>query len=183
MPTFLTDPTSIVFIVLGAIVAVLGAIALRARKKGTTIAFATALAILATVVLIDRLNVSPREATVARLNSMSAATKAMNADDLFRHVSANFRYGTMDKKGLQDRFRSAQGFGLTGLEVWDFNRGDFRQFSETLVEQGFAVQPNGYPQFRKYVVGVFQKESDGEWRMTTFRIYNPINRGQEEPMP
>lgn len=185
MPTFLTDPSSTSYVLLGTVVVVLGAVAFRRQKRRELIAFGVAAAFLLALFLIDKAYESPREAAVRVVQEMGTATRAKNSDDLFARISESFKYKSLDKKRLRDRARAAEGMGWEGMVAWDLSREEFKQVDETTVEQGFLVQPVKNPQFVRYCVARFKWEADGVWRLQSFALYNPIQRtnGAEEGLP
>jgi hypothetical protein len=183
MPDFLADPSFTLYVVLGAMVVVLGAIALRRQKRADLITFGIGAVVLLAVFLIDRAVESPRETAVRKIQEMGAASRAKKHDDLFKHVSEAFKYRTLDKKGLQDRARTAEAIGFGGIAEYDLARSGFKQIDDTTVEQGFRVKHTGYPELHFYVVGTFKKDPDGEWRLVTFKLFDPVNVSDEKDIP
>jgi hypothetical protein len=179
MPTFLADPSIALYAILGVITLVLGAVAARRQKRSDVINFGIAAAILLALFLIDRAFESPREAVARKLKEMEAASQANKYDELFKHVSDKFQYKGMDKKALRDKANLATNYFPEGVRIWNVNRANFRPVDDTTIEQEFDVQPVNSPQFRHQCVGVFKKEADGEWRMTTFRLYPVVSEGAE----
>ena len=51
------------------------------------------------------------------------------------------------------------------------------------IEQGFGVKHMGEPQVPFYVKGTFKKDPDGEWRLVTFKFFDPINKNEEKEIP
>lgn len=179
MPTFLSDPSAALYAVLGVVTLVLGAIAGRRQTRSDAINFGIAAAVLLAVLLIDLAVESPREAVARTLKEMEAASQARKYDDLFTHVSDQFQYKSLDKKALRERARLAETHFPEGIRMWNITRNNFKQPNDSTVEQEFDVQPVGSPQFRHLCVGVFKKEADGVWRMTTFRLYPVVGGGPE----
>ena len=187
MPTFLSDPSTALYAILGVITLVLGAVAARRQKRADAINFAIAAALLLAVFLIDRAYESPREAVARKLKEMESASQANKYDELFKHVSDKFQYKSFDKKALRDKANMATNYFPEGIRIWNVSRPNFKPIDDTTIEQEFDVQPVNAPQFRRQCVGVFKKEADGEWRMTTFRLYPVVGEGggerQEESIP
>jgi hypothetical protein len=183
MPDFLADPTTTMYVVLGAMVVVLGAMALRRQKRSDVITFVIGAVLLLALFLIDRAVESPRESAVRKIQEMGAASRAKKHDDLFKHVSESFKYRTLDKKGLQERARQAESIGFGGIAEYDLARSGCRRIDDTTVEQGFRVKHTGYPELHFYVVGTFKKDADGEWRLTTFKLFDPVNVSDEKDIP
>jgi hypothetical protein len=92
MPTFLSDPPTSVYTILGAMVIVLAAVAFRRQKKNDLITFALGSLLLLAIFLIDKMIESPREITLRQVQEMAAASHAKQYDDLFKHVSESFKY-------------------------------------------------------------------------------------------
>jgi hypothetical protein len=179
MPDFLADPTTTMYVVLGAMVAILGVLALRRQKRSDVITFVIGVVLLAALFLIDRSYDSPRELVVKKLDQMETASKANDYDEVFKHISDQFQYKSLNKKALRDRADIARSYFPEGVELWNYDaRRDFKEMVDGSVEQEFDVQPVGQPQFRHRCVGVFKKEADGEWRLVTFRLY-PVVGGAE----
>lgn len=188
MPTLLSDPTPTMYVVFGAMVIILGALALRRQKKSDVITFAVAAALLLVLYLIDRSFESPREQVSRKIKEMGEASQSKKYDDLFKHVSDSFKFQSLDKKGLRERAQQAEMYIPDGIEAWSLDRPDFKIVDESTVQQGFLVQPRntGNPAFQRYVVATFKKEGE-EWRLTTFSLYDPIKRTNDAelgiPMP
>ena len=176
MPTLLSDPTRAMYIVLGAMVVILGATALRRQKKSDVITFAVAAVLLLVLYIIDRSFESPREQVVRNIQEMGAASQSKKYDDLFKHVSDSFDYKGLDKKALREKARLAEQY-FDGIEAWDYGRNDFKIVDDTTVTQGFLVQPknSGNPAYQRYVVATFKKEGEA-WRLKKFALYDPIKK-------
>jgi len=176
MPTFLSDPPRTMYIVFGAMVVILGAMALRRQKKSDVITFVIAAVLLLVLYLIDRSYESPREQVVRKIQEMGTASQSKKYDDLFKHVSESFKYKNLDKNGLREQARIAERY-FDGIEAWDYSREDFKPIDDNTVQQGFLVQPknSGNPGFQRYVVATFKKEGE-EWKLITFALYDPIKK-------
>ncbi|WP_020468901.1 hypothetical protein [Zavarzinella formosa] len=186
MPTFLSDPSTSTYAILAVIVFITGVLAAKSRRKKHIIPFSLALAALVALFLIDKFEESPREATVRKIAEMGAATRAKNYNDLVKNVSETFAHGSLDKKGLKALGEKVNHIGSwEGIEAWEATRANFKEVNDSTVEQGFLVQPVGMPQFQKFCIGTFKKDADGEWRLSGFKLYNPLQRtnGPEESVP
>jgi hypothetical protein len=178
MPTFLSDPSTTLYVVLAVAVLVTGVLLAKRQRRTDLINFAIPAAILLAVFVIDRMFESPREAVARSLREMESASQARKYDDLFKHVSDKFQYKSLDKKGLREKASMAEGYFPEGVRIWNVNRANFKQLDDATIEQEFDVQPVNSPQFRYQCVGVFKQEADGEWRMTTFRLYPVVSGGE-----
>lgn len=177
MPTLLADPTRTMYIVFGAMVVILGAMALRRQKKSDVITFVISAVLLLALFLIDWAYESPREKVVRTLEEMKSASQARNYDDVFKHISNDFKYKSLDKKAFRERATIAEGYFPEGVDIWNLTRSNYKPMADGTIEQEFDVQPVKNPQFRYQCVAVFKQEADGEWRMITFRLYPVVGSG------
>lgn len=183
MPTALSDPSTALYAVLGVAALVLGLLALRKQTRSAAINFAIPAAALLAVFLIDRFVESPREMAVRKIREMGAASRDKKVDDVLKHVSDSFKYRALDKKGLRDRAQQAESMGFGGVSEYDLARSGFKEVDANTIEQGFRVKHNGSPEIHLYVIGTFKKDPDGEWRLTTFKLYDPVNLNDEKEVP
>jgi hypothetical protein len=179
MPTFLADPSTALYAILGVAVLVTGVLAAKRQKRSDLINFLIPTAALLALFLIDEMYDSPREAVARALKEMESASQAKKYDDLFKHVSDKFQYRSLDKKGLREKAGLAEGYFPEGVRIWNVTRDNFKPKHDGSVEQEFDVQPVSSPQFRYICVGVFRQEADGQWRLMTFRLYPVVGGGGE----
>lgn len=186
MPTFLSDPSTATYAILAVMVFLLAVMAAQSRKKKQVSSFLLGAAALLALFLIDTFTESPREAVARKISEMNAAGKKKDYAGVLVHVSDSFSGAGMDKPKLKALGDRANSFGIEGVAMWDATRAAHNEIDATTVEQGFLVQAAGSRvESQRYVVGTFKKESDGEWRLTGVKLYNPIQRtnGPEEGVP
>jgi hypothetical protein len=183
MPTALSDPTTTFYVILGAITVIFGAIALRRQKRSDLINFAIPAVALVALFVIDRMVESPREQAVRKIQEMGTASRDKKFDELFKHVSDSFKHKSLDKKGLRELANSAEGRGFGGIAEYDLARSGFKEIDANTIEQGFRVKHNGTPELHFYVYATFKKEADGEWRLTTFELADPVNVKDKKDLP
>jgi hypothetical protein len=168
MPTFLSDPPSKLYIILGFVTALLGAIWFLKRTRGPLLGAIGAGLVLLAFFLCDKFFESPREEASRKIVEISAATKARKLDDAFKHVSESFQYHGMDKKGLHEKAKWAESFQMwNGIDVSDLDRTDWKMLDDNRVQIGFDMWPAGYglPQYRFHAKATFQKDPDGQFRL------------------
>lgn len=185
MPTLLSDPPFLLFgvIALAAIVPAVAAFLLptdpRSRpKRQRTLLGASGFCILALVVLIllDRFFESDREQMIRKLNEMSAGVREGDMNRVFSHVSDSFRKGSHDKRSLRALAETSRRQGrVTEIKIWDEKMESFdpdsgkATFSFSFKVEGSAA--NNAPWRCKTH---FRKESDGQWRLQDFDVFNPL---------
>jgi hypothetical protein len=179
MPTFLSDPSTALYVVLAVAVLVTGVLLAKRQRRTDLINFAIPAVALLALFVIDQVYESPRETVARTLKEMESASQGRKYDELFRHVSEKFQYKSLDKKGLREKANLAEQFFPDGMAIWNIKRDSdhFRQEGDT-IEQEFDVQPKNHPEGRYQCVAVFKKEADGEWRIVTFRLYPVVSGGE-----
>jgi hypothetical protein len=182
MPTVLSDPSGTLYGVLGAVVVIFGAIAVRRQKRSDVINFAIPAILLLALFLIDLAFESPREQIEKVIKEMEAGTQNKKHEDVFKHVSESFKYKTLDKKGLQEKARLVESIpNWEGIKVASLERKGFVQKDDNTAEQQFEVHPVrlGTGEYRYDCVATFKKEG-GQWRLVGFRL---LKDGQEVTPP
>lgn len=182
MPTVLSDPSTSTYAILSVLAILYGVVAFRRQRKRDIGIAAVLLVVLVGLLLIDKFVESPREQVVRKIKEMGLASRSKKMPDLFQHVSESFRYRTMDKKGLQDRARLAESMGFAGFGESSLDRSQFESVGE-LVRQRFMVKHMGTPEILLQVVADFKMDADGEWRLVSFKLYDPINSNDEKEIP
>jgi len=183
MPTFLADPSTALYAILGVAVLVTGVLAAKRQKRSDLINFLIPTAALLALFLIDEMYESPRETAVRKIQEMGRASREKKYDDVLKHVSDSFKYRSLDKKALRGRAHQAEAVGFGGVSEYDLPRSAFKEVDASTVEQGFRVKHNGSPEIHFYVVGTFKKDPDGEWRLATFKLFDPVNLNDEKEVP
>src|SRR5262245_47966749 len=92
MPTFISDPPQIVYIVLGVCLVVSGAIAAQKQDRRAILPFVAVFFAMLAVFLIDKFIESPREESVRRAQMMAAAADANHPDAFVAQVADTFEY-------------------------------------------------------------------------------------------
>lgn len=184
MPTVLSDPSTTLYALVAVMVAVLGAVYVKTRKRGDLIRLVIGVAALAALFIIDRLVESPREEATRKMREMAAASKSKKTEDVFKHVSDSFEYNRMKKAQFEDMWKSliARYPDFNGIDVDGLGRHDFEPVDDKKVKVGFDVWPTGYglPEYRYYCTATFVKDPDGQFRMQTFELRK--KRGDPSPI-
>jgi hypothetical protein len=182
MPTFLSDPSTPFYTLLGALVIILGLVALRRQKRSDLVNLGIGAVVVLAVFLIDRAVESPREEVEHVVNDMARAAEKSDYDAVFQNVSDSFSYKGKDKKVARQAAEMAKGYFPGGIRLWGVTRDRFKETGDSTAEQEFDAQFVDGPQTRHRCVGVFKKEN-GVWKMTTFRLYPVVGNTDEEVTP
>lgn len=201
MPTFLSDPPSSLYIILG----VVGVLCLVAafvlvgksppnkdpkKKQSSSRRYLIAAAVVALVAMLglficDRLFESDKEQIVRKLNEMSDGVRTRNLDLTFSHLSDKFRVQSTDKPTLRTLGdRAIQSGQVTEIRIWAI---EFESFDpeggKAVVNFRFKVigeMMRGENQF--IGEGTFVREPDGQWRAIKWRAFPFSGKKDEYPL-
>ncbi|HVK12570.1 MAG TPA: hypothetical protein VM597_27725 [Gemmataceae bacterium] len=182
MLSYFADPSRTLYLLLGAIVIVLGLIALRRQKRSDLINLGIGALVLLVVFLIDRTTDSPREAVGEVVTDMARAAEKSDYDAVFQHMSESFDYKGKDKKAARQAAEMSKSYFPEGIRIWGVSRERFKEIDASTAEQEFDAQFVSGPQTRHRCVGVFKKEGDA-WKLKTFRLYSVVGNTDQEVTP
>ena len=187
MPRWIVEDPSTVYFLLGIAALVFGVL-LWIRQERKWLYGLGAVAVLAALVaLLDYLIVTDFERMQLHVKDMAGAVATKDVDRIFSHISPDFRKGGADKKLFRGLVQQAIKSGeVTELAVWEFERGDFAPDNKH-AKVLFLVKGRG-PHLgqKEYLrcVATFVLEPDGQWRMTTYELTDPITaKGEPIDIP
>jgi hypothetical protein len=192
MPTFLSDPPQAVYLVLGALLVVTGAIAAQKQDRRAVIPFAVAFFLMLAVFLIDRLIDSPREEAVRRVMQMAMAADQKHPDAFAEHLADEVSVGAEGhaKTLTRDELKKHSFWGMlrqfnVHVAVWDFSRDDVKVIDDNTVEIGFMGKGEipGGQQIPVYCRARFAKQPDSSFKITTLRTFEPLDHTRPLPIP
>jgi hypothetical protein len=177
MPTALSDPSPTLYLILGVLVVILGAVVVRRQRRSDLINFLIPAALLLALFVADRMFESPREQVVVTIREMETATQNKKHAEVFKHVSKDFKYRSLDKAGLEEKARMVEVLpNWEGIKVIDLNREGFVKKDANTIEQKFDVQPLRMPgtEYRYECIATFKNEN-GRWMLVGFRLMKDGN--------
>jgi|GEM_PF-2288540 hypothetical protein len=187
MPTIFSDPPLWLFGLLGlaAGAPIVAAFLLpqktdaKAQSRQRRICFAAAavaVVALAGLVICDRLFESDREQIVRKLRVMSVAVRENDLNRVFEHISPRFKKGAHDKQSLRSFADSARRAGqVTEIKIWDENLESLEpETGRAVVRFSVKFVGSAGTDVPYMCRAHFSKESDGQWRLHNFDIYNPL---------
>ena len=187
MPTFLSDPTQALYLVLIAVPVVAAVPLARNQDRKSLVRFLACCAPLVVVFLLDTLIESPREEATRKVLAMADAATAIDPNRFVEHVSSSFSVNGKNREQL----RASSIWSLirghnARVAVWGFGHDAYERLSDTEVEVGFYAKgeaPSGV--LLRYCKARFVKDPDGQYRVKGIRFYDPAGRGlnAEEPIP
>jgi hypothetical protein len=180
--SWLVDNANTFYVLLG-IIAVGLLLIWRNNRQGKYLCYtAGVLVVIGLIWLLTRFYVSDSKQLEANVNAMAAAVVAGKADDLFKHVSKDFRYKGRDrdlmyavvKKAMENH--KINDVRISSFRVDELSRG--KKFAKT----SFRVSTTADRDILFITQADFALESD-QWKLITLRFYNPVTQDQELDLP
>jgi hypothetical protein len=172
---WLFEGRPVVYWLLAALAAVLLVGWWTTRKRALLLSVGAAAALAGVYFVLDRAVETPREQIERALTEMAAAVRTRDAEAIFRHIAADFRFRNQDRAAFRAYVETAFQRGLVGeLEVWEFQWPEAGDDHTRRVE--FDAKPKGgmVPEGAFYLVkATFVREADGRWRLKGFEVFNP----------
>jgi hypothetical protein len=193
MPTLLADPPQVLYLLLGGLLIGTGFLAAQRQDRRALIAFAGAFCLMMLLFGIDQAVESPREEAVRRTYTMAMAADAKNPDafveqlaDRVTIASGNEPGKTLTREEVKTHpfWQTLRAFDVT-INVKGFSRDDAKEINDSAVEIGFMGHgtPRGQNSIPVYVRFTYAKQSDGSFKLTTMRFFDPVNHKQGFPIP
>jgi hypothetical protein len=183
MPTWLVEDPTYVYMLLG-IVAVALAAAYWTRRQGKyAIGVGVVLLLIGLVALLDYLIVTDREQIVRNVGSLCQAVGDRDLDRAFAHLSKDFRYHSLNKATFEENVRRLVSIHQPNeAKAWDFEVLDVsREKRSATVLFRAKVKGNWSGGAEFYLVRAeYVLDPDGQWRMKTFKLSNPLVNTEDE---
>jgi hypothetical protein len=131
--------------------------------------------------LLDRLVETRNEQIERKLQEMARAVKKGDVDRIFSHISEQFLFRGLDKARFRRFVEGVRNNGdVDEMAVWDI------KFPDNSAKVEFRAKPTGnrLPAggFQVIVHAEFVRDSDGQWRLKGFEVFNPIVESKT-PLP
>ena len=182
---WLFEGRAVIYWLIGTLAVVLLIVWWMHRKRGLLIAAGAVAALAGVYFLLDRLVETPREQIERKLGEMKAAVKARDPDAIFKHIAADFRFRGQNRESFRTYVGDALRSGLIeDLIIYDVSFPDggdshTRPFEMMAKPKAWWMENQlAYP-----VRGKFVREPDGQWRLQSFEVYNPVLGQQPMDIP
>jgi hypothetical protein len=188
MPTFISDPPFVVYALLIVAVIVSGSVWWSRRTRRWLIIFASILALLFIVILLDRLFESPREEANRRVLAMTRAADARDRDAFLSHVAESIQYRGESGQPitiLRENLRNSAFWEMlkqynVHVAAWDFDPSDVTEIDDNTVEIGFLAKGEADgKQAPLYFRAKFHRQPDGQMKLIELASFDPIKRVKE----
>jgi hypothetical protein len=186
MPTFLSDPSLVLYALLGVAFIISLAVWSRRRDRKSLLAVGGAGLLLLGLFLLDRAFESPREEANRRIETLAAAATAVNPDLFVEQLSPSFKHNGADR----ERVRTAGFWNLirqhnARVAVWGFGKGEFEEIGDNEIEIGFYVKGEAAG-FQGALIrrakARFVRDRDSAWRAKGIKFFS-VEENREEPVP
>jgi hypothetical protein len=182
MPTFLSDPPSILYLVLAGVAFVAGGVWFNRRTRPALVVFLAVVGLIALLFLLDRVFESPREEAVRRVEAMIKAADARNPDAFVEHVAEKVEIEQETGKQTRTRaeIRTSPFWGLLNqyqprIVAWDFSLEEGGGGDSVAVGFMAKGEAQGKP-FPVYLVARFTRQPDGAMKLSRLETYDPVKR-------
>jgi len=187
MPTFLSDPTLTLYVLLVLFAAFFGWLWSRKRDRRTRILATVAVALTVMLFACDFLIESPREQAVRKIRAMEASANSRDWVNTFKHVSEKFRYDSKTKAAFRSAVAPLAAQHNATVHFKDFDRDNVTYLPNDQIRLGFVVRfsATGVELVPFYMEATFAQEADREYRMIGFTMYDYVKRreGGEQKLP
>lgn len=192
MPTFLSDPPQALYLILGGFLVITGAIAAQKQDRRAAIPFGVAALLLLIVFLLDRFFESPREEATRRTFFMGMAADAKNPDAFVEHVADKVTVHTGEgqpKTVTRDEMKKSHFWALlrqfnVQVTTDSFSRDDVKVIDDNTIEIGFVAKGTADGKtIPVYARATFSKQSDGSYKLTSFKSFEFIDRTKTFTIP
>ena len=156
----------------------------RSNRQNKYLGFAAgAIALIGLIWLLTLFVPTDRKQLEANVREMAHAVEAGKIDDLFKHVSKDFRHGQTTRAELyaftQDAIKQ---HAISDIRISHFRVGELSR-EKRLAKTSFLVAASADREARLRAEADFVLE-DGKWKLQTMRLYNPfVNQDQEIDWP
>ena len=187
MPTFLSDPSFSVYLILAAAFLITFAVWYANRTRRSLAALGAVVGVLAVVFLIDFLSESPREEAVRRAQAMVKAADARDRDGFLAHVAdkVEYRGESAPVTVTREQLRNSQMWAVLEqykphVAAWDFSRHDVQQIDDNTIEIGFLAKGEAQErQVPMYFRAKFARQGDGQLKLVAIASFDPMKRVNE----
>lgn len=169
-----------VYLILATAAVILLALWWRTRARGWLIAVAAIVGLIGLYALLDRLVETPYEQMVRKVREMATGVERKDPSSLNALLSDDFDYHGLRKSGLlaiaDQRIRNGD---VHEIVVWDFQRGESSDRTAIIIFH-VKVKTAFTPDALFYRChATFTQSPDGQWRMQTFRLFDPTRTNEE----
>jgi hypothetical protein len=187
MQSWISDNFDVVIILLSLAALALAYFWWRTRQRYYALGAGAAVLLLGLVCLLVFLlpllfGESDSQQIERKVREMAAAVKARNLDRIFRHVSNTFRFGSLDRTAFRQKAEEViRRRDVEEVIVWDFERGEIAREKRSATVSFMVKAESNWQgsEFPYRCEADFVLDSDGQWRMRGFQIFNPVVDSKE----
>ncbi|MBM3992846.1 MAG: hypothetical protein FJ303_01620 [Planctomycetes bacterium] len=168
------DNATVLYILLGVIAAALAWVWWTNRQSQYLWYTGIPIALIAVLFLVSRFYITDAQQLENNINAMTDAVMAGKTDDLFKHISRDFRYHALSRDDLYAAARKQiEARRVTDLTVKKFKAEEISREKKRATTSFHISGTGGGYNFWYRVETDFVLEPDG-WKLKTMRFYNPV---------
>jgi hypothetical protein len=183
---WLFEGRTAVYCLIGVVAAMLFLVWWRTRKRNVLLAASGVAALAVAYFVLGQFVQTPRKQIERHLKEeIPAAVKAHDADAIFKHITADFKFRGSDRAAFRGLVEMGLKSGfINELVIYDIDfpsGGDSRTIPVEFMAKakpGFSDANPAYP-----VRATFVREPDGQWRMKGCEVYDPVATNQPLSLP
>ena len=182
MPSWLADDPTLVYMILAALAMILGVAWWRTKQGKLFLGAIGAILLIGVVWLIGHYTMTDAKRIQRVVEEMAAALQRHDLNGVFVHTSRDFSYHGITRERAREQLEGIlRRRDVTEVVVWDFNPESISR-EQRSATMAFLVKPRGNwgNGAEHYLCRAEFVLEDGQWRMRTFRIFNPFANTHEE---
>jgi hypothetical protein len=186
MVSWLVDHAGLVYLSLASTALVLGSSWWMTRRKRYLIGLGVVAALCVLVFVVTRLVVTDRQQIERNLRAMALGVVDAAPGKFFPHLSKQFHLGTLDRAAFLPRAEKAiVQHQVKDVHLWKIDVEELdREAKKARVSFNARVTSDWTESTQFFLVRADFVLEDGQWRMTTFQLFNPVvNTNQPVPIP
>jgi hypothetical protein len=181
--SWFVDNANALYVLLGVVAAGM-AFAWRRNRQVKFLGYAAGpLVLIGLLLLMTRVVVSDAKQLELNVHAMADAVVAGNVDELFKHISKDFRFKEMTRDTLYAKTqRTIKADRIKYVQIKNFNVDEIAR-DKKLAKTRFRVIASADQESIFVTQADFVLEGD-QWKLKTMRFYNPfVNQDQEIDLP
>jgi hypothetical protein len=176
MFAWLVDHAGLAYLLLGSAALMLGSAWWLNRRRPYLIGLAVVAALLLFLFLLTRFLVTDRQQIERGLQEMAQGVLDEKPKQVFRHLSKQFSFSRVDRTTFEPRAeKTIRQRQIQDLYLWKFEFEELdRAARKARVAFNVRVTSAWTEGTQVFLVRADFVLEDGQWRMRTFQLYNPV---------
>ncbi len=177
MPDWLFEGNLFVYIVLLLLEGLALLLWYQRRSRQDLLAAGIVVGLLALYFLLDRLVETDREQMERKMNEIVAGLNKRDMEPVMRHISEKFKFRDYNRDAMRKKVQDAiADHNIRNIRIWDLEVKEASRDKKTAKVNFFVKADSdwGTPEPSLLCRTVWVLDPDGQWRLQTFDLYNPV---------